>query len=57
MLGIKFALLTDCLQEFYGEKYSSFSSILLFTDVVLLVDSALLFAVIGKIVSSISYDP
>ena len=29
---------------------------LLLTDVVLLVDSALLFAVIGKIVSSMSYD-
>jgi len=57
MLGIKFVLLTDCLQEFYGEKYNAFSNILLLADVILLVDSALLFAVMGKIVSSISYDP
>ena len=56
MLGIKIVLLTDCLSDFYGEKYNSFSSFLLLTDVILLADSVLLFAVLGKIVSSISYD-
>ena len=55
MAGINYALYTDCLQSFYGDKYDKFTNLLLVTDVILFLDSVLLFSVISKIVSSISY--